>query len=106
MKNKTKNALPSNAFLLSQLRQMEIIDISEGKRLGFVGDVIFNDDFTRIEALVIPLQSSIISMFKKKDEIIIKWSQIKVIGVDIILVNTLEEDNNTENADRDYIDTL
>lgn len=77
-----------DVILLSQLRQMEVIDISEGKRLGFIGDIIFNEDFTRIESLVIPSQNGILSIFKKKDEIHIKWNQIKTIGIDIILVET------------------
>lgn len=103
---KNKNSLPLNTIPLSQLRQMEIIDISEGKRLGFIGDIIFDDDFTRIDAFVIPSQSSIISMFKKKDETIIKWSQIKVIGVDIILVDTTIENDNANSMNMNDIETL
>jgi len=72
---------------LSQLRQMEIIDISEGKRLGFIGDIIFDDDFTKIDSLVIPSQSGFFSIFKRKDDVFIKWNQIKVIGIDIIIVD-------------------
>jgi YlmC/YmxH family sporulation protein len=72
---------------LSQLRRMEIIDIHEGKRLGFISDITFNDDLTRADSLVIPPEGGLFTLFKKKDEIQIKWYQIKVIGVDIILVD-------------------
>lgn len=84
MKNKEVN---KGTLSLSEFRQMEVIDISEGRRLGFIGDIIFDEDFTRIDAFVIPLQNSFFSMFRKSEEIIIKWEQVKVIGQDIILVD-------------------
>jgi YlmC/YmxH family sporulation protein len=76
-----------STLVLSGLRQMEVIDISEGKRLGFISDILFDEDFTKIDSFVIPPQGSFFSIFKRKDEFIIKWSQIKVIGIDIILVD-------------------
>lgn len=86
MKDKNGN---KDIINLSQLRQMEVIDVAEGKRLGFIGDIIFDDDFTKIDSLVIPSQTGFLSIFRKKDDVNIKWNQIKVIGVDIILVDLL-----------------
>lgn len=83
-----------NGLPLSGLRQMEVIDISEGKRLGFISDVIFDDDLKEIEYIVIPPQNSVFSIFRKKDEIFVKWSSIKVVGIDIILVNMDEKNAN------------
>lgn len=83
-------------LLLSQLKSMEVIDVAEGKRLGFIGDIIFDDDLTYIESFVIPYQSGVFSVFKKREEIEIKWEQIKVIGVDIMLVDLLSEKANAE----------
>lgn len=77
----------NSMLVLSGLRQMEVIDISEGKRLGFISDILFDEDFTKIDSFVIPPQGSFFSIFRRKDEFIIKWNQIKVIGVDIILVD-------------------
>lgn len=83
-----KEKIEDKRFLpLSQLRQMEVIDISEGKRLGFISDIIFDDDLKQIEYIVIPPQSSVFSIFRKKDELCVNWDCIKVIGIDIILVN-------------------
>lgn len=93
--------LDKDVILLSQLRQMEVIDISEGKRLGFIGDIIFNEDFTKIESLVIPSQNGLLSIFKKKDEIHIKWNQIRTIGVDIILVDTSNKNANNQELDKE-----
>ncbi len=82
-------------LLLSELKSMEVIDVSEGKRLGFIGDIIFDDDLTYIKSFVIPYQSGVFSVFKKKEEIEIAWEQIKVIGVDIMLVDLLNEKSNS-----------
>lgn len=78
---------------LSQLRQMEVIDINKGRRLGFISDLIFDDELTKIEYIVIPPQGNILSVFKKKEDVFIKWDLIKVIGMDIIIVDTKEKSN-------------
>lgn len=91
--------LDKDIILLSQLRQMEVVDISEGRRLGFIGDIVFNEDFTKIETLVIPSQNGLLSFFKKKDEIHIKWNQIKTIGIDIILVDTAGKSGRDQDMD-------
>lgn len=96
MKEKT---LDKDIILLSQLKQMEVVEISEGRRLGFIGDIIFNEDFTKIESLVIPNQNGLMSIFKKKDEMHIKWNQIKTIGIDIILVDSSSKNINNQDTD-------
>lgn len=88
MKDKNENRYMIN---LSELRQMEVIDVSQGKRLGFIGDIIFDEDFTKIDSLVIPSQTGFLSIFRKKDDVNIKWNQIQVIGIDIILVDLLSK---------------
>ncbi|MEG2891791.1 MAG: YlmC/YmxH family sporulation protein [Clostridium sp.] len=81
----------ANKLKLSELKNMEVIDVSEGKRLGFIGDIVFDEDLTYIKSFVIPYQSGIFSVFKKRDEIEITWDQIKVIGVDIMLVDLVNK---------------
>lgn len=92
--NNEKGLLP-----LSQLRRMEIVDIHEGKRLGFISDITFNDELTKVDSLVIPPEGGLFTLFKKKDEIHIKWHQIKVIGVDIILVDLSAKESGQENPE-------
>lgn len=84
----------ADVLQLSDLRQMEIIDISEGKRLGFINDIIFDDDLKKIEKLVIPPETGFFSLFKKKDDIEISWDKIRVIGVDVILVELSRKNAN------------
>lgn len=100
--------IENEMLLLSQLRQMEIIDVSEGRRLGFISDIVFDDELTKIESFVVPPQAGIFSLFKKKDEIYIKWDQIKVIGIDIMLVDISGKNANDRNLNQKalYEETL
>lgn len=94
MKDKNENR---DIINLSELRQMEVIDVAQGKRLGFIGDIIFDEDFTKIDSLVIPSQTGFLSIFRKKDDVNIKWNQIQVIGIDIILVDLLSKKRDETN---------
>ena len=39
---------------ISELKRMEVINICDGKRLGFVGDVEFDKCSGKIECLIVP----------------------------------------------------
>ena len=65
-------------------KQKEVINLSDGRRLGYVQDVEANFDTGEITAIVVPGTSKMFSF--GKGDIIIPWKQIKRIGDDIILV--------------------
>lgn len=68
-------------------RHKEVININNGKRLGFVQDVCANLESGRITSIIVPGSKKIMSMFSKDDDIVIEWDRIKCIGEDIILVD-------------------
>jgi YlmC/YmxH family sporulation protein len=70
----------------SDFRNKEVINISDGKRLGFVHDVEINLEDGRIEAIVIPGGGRLFGLIGKDSEFVIPWERIKKIGEDIILV--------------------
>ncbi|NLL04652.1 MAG: YlmC/YmxH family sporulation protein [Clostridiaceae bacterium] len=70
----------------SDFRQKEVINISDGRRLGFVCDVEINLESGKLDAIVIPGEGRIFGFFGKDNEYVIPWSKIKKIGEDIILV--------------------
>lgn len=76
---------------LNDLRNKEVINISSGKRLGFVCDVELDIINGKILALILPPRKSSIFSFVKDDDTIIKWNQIKKIGNDIIIVDFEEK---------------
>ena len=69
---------------LSELQLKEIINISNGKRIGIIVDVIVSTD-GKIEKLVLEEKRG--RKFTK-EEYEISWNQIIKIGDDIILIDT------------------
>ena len=76
-----------------ELRNKEVIDLSDGKRLGFVCDIEIDIASGRIIAIVVPGPKGFGGIFGKAEDCVIPWSNIKRIGDDIIIV-----DNKTELA--------
>lgn len=71
----------------SELRQKDVINICDGRRLGRPFDVILNERAC-IEALLVPSQGGFMSIFKSdRDGIAIGWDRIRRIGDDVILVD-------------------
>ena len=68
---------------LSELQSKNIIT-TEGKLIGIIIEVVI--DGGTIKYLVVEKSKFLISMFTSKDEIEVKWSQIKTIGDDVIIV--------------------
>ena len=69
---------------LSELQSKNIIT-TEGKLIGNIIDVVIEGG--TIKYLVVEKSKFLISMFTSKDEIEVKWSQIKTIGDDVIIVS-------------------
>ncbi|MCT4621343.1 MAG: YlmC/YmxH family sporulation protein [Marinisporobacter sp.] len=75
----------------SDLREKEIINMIDGRRLGFVSDIEVNLEKGRIDALIVPGPGKFLGIFGKDNDYIITWNEIKKIGVDIILVELKSE---------------
>ncbi|HML37558.1 MAG TPA: YlmC/YmxH family sporulation protein [Bacillota bacterium] len=70
------------------LRNKEVINIYDGKSLGFVYDIEVNLEKGTIEGIIVPAQRSFFSFFGRGDnDYVIKWKDIKRIGDDVILVD-------------------
>ncbi len=70
----------------SDFRQKEVINISDGRRLGFISDVEINLEDGRIEAIIIPGSGRLFGLIGKDSEFVIPWERIRKVGEDIILV--------------------
>ncbi len=66
-------------------KQKEVINLIDGKRLGYVQDVEADFDSGRITAIVVPANNKVFSIGNKND-IVIPWEKIVRIGEDTILV--------------------
>jgi len=77
---------------LSEFVYREVINISDGEKLGFVSDIEF-DNSGSINSITIPDKTK--KLFSsRKNGIKIPWDNIKKIGDDIILVDISAEDYN------------
>lgn len=70
----------------SDLKLKDVINICDGRRLGRPFDIVLNEHAC-IEALLVPSQGGLLSMFKgERDGLAISWSRVRRIGDDVILV--------------------
>jgi len=69
------------------IKNKEVINICDGKSMGFVCDIEINLKEGRIDGIVIPRQRGLFSIFgKESDEFVIKWKDVRTVGDDVILV--------------------
>lgn len=72
---------------ISDLRLREVINITDGRRLGPIKDIDIDLDEGRINAIILPFPGArLIGFFSRENEIVIPWDKIIRIGVDVILV--------------------
>lgn len=67
-------------------KHKEVININDGKRLGFVQDVTADLESGVITSIIVPGSSKLFNMFSGNNDIIIPWQNIRCIGDDVILV--------------------
>lgn len=68
---------------ISEFRQLEVVNLYDGRILGNISDFLINIQEGKIEGIIILEKKTI---FNSKDEYIIPWSEIKKIGEEVILV--------------------
>ena len=67
-------------------KHKEVININDGKRLGYVQDVCADLESGTITSIIVPGNNKFMGMFSGGNEIVIDWQKIKRIGDDVILV--------------------
>ena len=76
---------------LCELREKEVINLCDGKRLGCIMDVEFDKGSGKIGKVIIPGPAKICGVFGTDREYVIPYSCSRKIGPDIILVEIQEE---------------
>ena len=67
-------------------RHKEVINITDGKRLGYVQDVCADLTSGSITSIIVPGSSKAFSFFSSNNDIVITWDKIRTIGENVILV--------------------
>lgn len=72
---------------VSELQLKDVVNVNDGRKLGYVGDLQVNARDGRIAALVIPRRTGWRQLWRQsEDEWVIPWNNIVKCGADVILV--------------------
>lgn len=85
-----------NSFL--ELRSKEVINVTDGKKLGHIIDLVFELPSGRIKGLVVPICEKGFNLFKPTQQAFIPFNQICKIGDDTILVEVFSDTNGGNGA--------
>ena len=73
---------------IADLRCKEVINVCDGRRLGFIYDVELDAATGRVLTLVVPGPCRFFGLFGREDDYLLPWDCISRIGDDIILIET------------------
>lgn len=76
--------MEENLYSVNAMRNMEVIDINTGGKIGFIKDFKLDTECKKIISIVLPGESK--SWFSKENDIEIDWEDIVKVGVDVLLV--------------------
>lgn len=68
-------------------KHKEVVNVNNGKRLGFVQDVCADLETGMITSIIVPGNNKLLNIFSQGNDIVIPWQNIKCIGDDLILVD-------------------
>lgn len=71
---------------VTEFQVKDVVNVSDGKRLGSIEDFEINLNTGKIEAVVIGSSGKVLGFFGKEEEVVIPWRNILKIGEDVILV--------------------
>lgn len=77
---------------ISELKQKEVINAEDCKRLGYVGDVDFDLCTGCLTALIVPGPGCFCGLLGREKEYVIPFRDICQVGDDIILVKVKRKD--------------
>ena len=75
---------------VEDMRDKEVISISDGTKLGFVSDIEIDTTMARMTALVVYGRLRFFGLFGRGDDIVIPWENVHLIGDETILVDFAE----------------
>ncbi|WP_028398928.1 YlmC/YmxH family sporulation protein [Ectobacillus panaciterrae] len=83
---------------ISDFQMKDVVNVSDGKKLGNIGDIDIDVNTGKIQAVIIAKQGKMLGLFGKEEEIVIPWRQIVKIGEDVILVRAQNNQISPENT--------
>jgi len=72
---------------INELRDRDVVNVNDGKRLGVINDLDIDIENGKIKAIIVPGTGGFIGVLGRKQDLTIPWEKIVKIGVDTILVD-------------------
>lgn len=71
---------------VSELRYKEIINVADGRRCGYVGDVEVELETGQVRALIVPGRLRLFGLLGREEDMVFPWASVRRFGSDTILV--------------------
>lgn len=75
-------------YTLSELRNKEVVETKTGIMLGRIDDVEINADDSSVDSVIVYGRPRLFGLMGRDSDIVIKYSDIDLIGKDAILVTS------------------
>jgi YlmC/YmxH family sporulation protein len=72
---------------ISDIKHKEVVNIKNGNRLGSICDIEIDMESGQTQAIIVYGGLRFWGIFGRRDDIVILWEEVKVIGEDIVLVS-------------------
>ena len=72
---------------LSDIRQKDVVNLRDGRRVGLIGDFELELDGGRVTSLVVPGPGRALGLLGRERDLVVPWDQVRRIGIDVILVD-------------------
>lgn len=71
----------------SDLRLRDVVNLSDGARLGLISDFELDLETGRILSFIVPGPGRFLGIFGRESEYVVPWDRVRKIGADVILVD-------------------
>ena len=71
----------------SQIRKKEVINQRDGQKIGYVDDLMIDSKCARVTSLIVFGRPRFFGLFGSRDDCVIPWENIRLLGEDTILVD-------------------
>lgn len=78
---------------INELRDRDVVNVNDGKRLGVINDLDIDIENGNIKAIIVPGTGGLMGVLGRKQDLTIPWEKIVKVGVDTILVDYPLEPN-------------
>ena len=82
---------------ISDLRNREIVNLSDGRKLGIFDDLEIDTSKGVVKALIITGSSGFLGFFQQEQDSIIPWGKVVKIGQDVIIADLSSKGEKTFN---------